>query len=150
VAGPLEFEVAGVSRVIYVRPKDVFESSIPQHALQGVESQVMARACIEASSKAHGFFARRYTGPLVSWDSDVRRELAQIVAYMVMSHRGFAPDGTDELIVKNHNDALKWLGQVGSGAVSPDIGDSTPARSGSGARVYSRSSRCERVGDEDC
>lgn len=154
-ADPLVFGLAGVSHVLYVLPRDVFDGSIPEHALSGVAAHVMAKACIDASAKAHGFFARRYTGPLVSIGSDVRRELAQIVAYMAMSHRGFAPDGSDDLIVKNHDAALRWLNQVGSGAVSPDVTDSTPTRSGSGARIFSRyssssGSGCERrVGDED-
>ena len=152
VAGPFTFELAGRSHVLYVRPADVAQRSIQAEALEGIPAERLAEACLDASNKADGYFKRRYTMPLGSWGSDVRRELAHIAAFQIMSHRGFDPSGgTDSLIEKNHDMALKWLGQVGAGTVSPEIADSTPARSGSGARVYNRVHECERrVGDEDC
>ena len=42
-----------------------------------------------------------------------------IAAFLVMKRRGFQPEGADELIVKGHDDAQKWLKDVAAGRIRP-------------------------------
>jgi phage gp36-like protein len=153
---PLEFAVSGASHVLYVLPSDAF-STVPDKALEDISPSDLARACIDTSGEAEGYFKRRYALPLVGWGGDVRWKLGQRVAFYALSRRGNQYDGPDETVRDNAKAAETWLMRVGAGSVHPDVTDSTPARSGSAARIYSRygagsgSSSCERrVGDEDC
>lgn len=142
VTGPWQFDLRGLGHVIYVTPQDLAGSSLTTKALENVSQDVKARACIAASDEADGYLASRYTLPLLQWPSDFRRKVGHVAGYEVLKQKGFQPQGSDEVVLLERDNAVKWLVRVSSGSVSPPgIVDSTPLKRGSAPRIASYPSR---------
>lgn len=136
------FSVSGEAHVIYATPDDVTNLAINSAATDGITDSVKAEACLSASADADSRLPPRYTLPLAAWGQDIRERVAQIAAYTMMRHRGFMPEGVDELIVKDKDDAQRWLSKAGAGTITPSgIVDSTPNKRGGAPRVFSRPAR---------
>jgi phage gp36-like protein len=137
----IQFECSGAAHVIYSSLGDITAHGLPKEATSSVPAEERAKHALAATGEAEGYLAGGYTMPLVAWDDELRRQVAQIAVYAIMCRRGFQPQGIDELIVKNRDDAISWLKMVAKGIIKqPGIVDSTPTVSGSQARVTSRCS----------
>ena len=75
----------------------------------------------------------------MSWGEDVTSHTASIAAYRFMVSTGYAPEGKDELIRMNYEDAIRWFEKVSQGKIKPDdIVDSTPTVEDGGAFVVTK------------
>lgn len=64
---------------------------------------------------------KRYKLPLLSWSDDVKRCTAHIVAFDLLSLRGFNPrSGSDVAIKLRRDEAVKWLDEVVDGRAEPE------------------------------
>ena len=111
----------------YATLDDLFRLGLPEGALRGVPTATLEDALEAASRLADSYLRARYTLPLTSWDEALTRAVAAIAAYDLLAVRGYDPTrGADEVVRLRYEDAIRWLERVASGAVSPDIRDSTP------------------------
>ncbi len=121
------FAVAGEAHVLYASLRDIDVHGISKQAIGTVSVEERAEHALAATGEAEGYLAGGYKLPLVAWSTELRRQVAQLAVYAIMSRRGFQPQGTDELIVKNRDDAISWLSKVNRGLIQPPgIVDSTP------------------------
>jgi phage gp36-like protein len=104
--------------------------SVNAGAFTGVVTADQDAALDAASREADGFLTRRYTLPLLQFGSDLKQAVCDIAAYRILRARGFNPakGGSDsEQLRLGYQDAMKWLGQVSDGKVTPvGIVDSQP------------------------
>lgn len=101
---------------------------INESALRGFSGDEKNTALNNASRLMDGYFRSRFTLPLVQVGADVRMKCSFIAAYLLLVGRGFNPEkGSDAVIVKNYDDALKWLAGVRDEQLTPDVTDSSPA-----------------------
>lgn len=121
----------------YCVPSDVTAFALPSTA---VTTPITNADCIAASAEADSYMRARYAlplsanypigGPYTTFDPALVRHTAYIVAYMVMSKRGFAPNaGSDALILANYFKAVGdpekpgsgWFPGVERGHIHPDV-----------------------------
>lgn len=127
----------------YATAADLARLALPARALTGIASADQDAALQAASSLADGYLAARYTLPLLAWNDDLRRAVSLIAAYDLMTRRGYSPEGGDEQLRLRYEDAIRWLEQVGKGAISP-VGleesppNPTPAPGDSGPVIAER------------
>lgn len=130
------FEAAGQGHVLYASLKDIETHGMPKGVISSVPAEERAQHALAATGEAEGYLSGGYTLPLSAWGDELRRQVAQIAVYAIMSRRGFQPQGTDELIVKNRDDAISWMGKIAKGLIKPPgIVDATPTVSGSRPRI---------------
>lgn len=113
----------------YAERPDLYQLSVAAPAFQLVATTDQDAALEAASRRADGQLTRRFTLPLLTWGEDLRQAVCDIAAYRLLKARGFNPSkgGADsEQLRLGFEDALKWLKQVGDGAVIPsDVQDSS-------------------------
>lgn len=113
----------------YASTTDLARLGLPSGALTNVPTATQEEALDAASAVADGYLRTRgYALPLTAWSDDLRAQVARLAAYDLMVTRGFNPNaGNDETLRLRHEDALRWLRDVASGTVTPDLTDSTPS-----------------------
>jgi len=130
--------VTGAAQQLFATEADLEALSLGD-ALDGADTQKLNRALIAASGTATGYLSNQYELPLVSWGEDVTSHTASIAAYRFMVSTGYAPEGKDELIRMNYEDAIRWFEKVSQGKIKPDdIVDSTPTVEDGGAFVVTK------------
>lgn len=100
---------------------------MPAHVLNGFSLAKRDEARGLASEVADGyarpFFAPPFTNPGADW----KLRVAFLTIYFLASQLGASPEGADAYIVKNYDDALRWLEGVQKGTVKPSsTDDATP------------------------
>jgi len=111
----------------YASPTDLTSFGISAAALAGISGTVQQAALDAASGVADGYLRARYTLPIVTPDTGLKRAVCGIAAYDLLKARGFNPEnGADQIIVKGYDDAMRWLRDVSNGVVAPALVDSTP------------------------
>lgn len=128
--------------VAYATRTDLTRFGVAAAALAGLTEATQDAALAAASALADGYIPRRFTPPLTAWGDDLKRAVAMIAAYDLLSGRGFDPrgGGTDENIRLRYEDAMAWLRDVSRGFIDPrGVVDATPDVDdfGSGAGVAS-------------
>lgn len=120
----------------YADVADLYRLALRQAALSGILVADQNAALEAASRVADSYLQARYKLPLAAWDDDLRRAVAVIAAYDLLSGRGFAPEGSDEHVRLRYEDALRWLRDVSTGVVTPvGIVDASPTEPNEGIRV---------------
>lgn len=120
----------------YATTSDLYRLALRQAALSGIPAAEQDAALEAASCVADSYLQARYQLPLAAWDDDLRRAVAIIAAYDLLSGRGFAPEGSDEHVRLRYEDALRWLRDVSTGVVTPvGIVDASPTASNEGIRA---------------
>jgi len=115
----MTFAVAGAAHVLYGEREDLAHE-INAQALQNVDARIIARCRVKASCDAEAALATGYEMPLTEWPESIGQREAAIAVFLVMRHRGFKPGTTiDDLVVKAHDDAQRWLKDVGAGRIKP-------------------------------
>lgn len=137
------FAVTATSHQLYAEPQEISLYGIPAPALQGFPPEQIAMACLSASSEADGYLGLAFTLPITKWDTDLRRHVACMAVYDLLSARGFEPDsGKDMLIPMRRNDAIAWLKRISDGKLRPPgLTDSTPLRRETEGYVVSEAGR---------
>ena len=120
----------------YADVADLYRLALRQAALSGILVADQNAALEAASRVADSYLQARYKLPLAAWDDDLRRAVAVIAAYDLLSGRGFAPEGSDEHVRLRYEDALRWLRDVSTGVVTPvGIVDASPTEPNEGIRA---------------
>lgn len=125
--------------VNYITDAELLTLGLPGAALSDVPVDVRDSARANASAVASSHLKKRFALPLVAFGADIRRAVAHMASYDVMTFRGFDPGSeSGVLVVKRHDDALAWLRDVARGIVEPvDVTDSTPDTDEQGPLVSS-------------
>lgn len=126
-----------------VTPNDLRRYAISGSALTGYEDDELQGFLDVALSQAYSYLRSQYTLPLSAAGLDLTMAVCQLAAFRALTHRGFDPSNpADQVLVKAHDDAIAWLRDVANGRASIDVTSTSPAKTSSGARVYSgRSTR---------
>ncbi len=137
------FAVTATAFQAFVSPRDIDAHALPLESLTGISTHDQAEACIAASDEMWGRFNDRYTGPLVSWSSDLTLHAAAAAACSLLLTRGVNPDASEYEILKDMRDqARSWADKVGACKVSPTgIVDATPTTNEAGPVLYTRTIR---------
>lgn len=131
------FAVVGVAHVTYCDPTDIVKYAVPEHGIAELSASTRADACIAATDVADGFIGGAYTLPLTAWGEDLRQQTAYLAAAQLFSARGVDTAGPDKTVLDNRDMALKWLGRLADGRLSPPgLIDSTPETNEGGSFVY--------------
>jgi phage gp36-like protein len=114
--------------VQYADVTDLGRLGLRQLATAGLSVDDLNVALVAASEVADGYLRAQFRLPLVSWGSDLRRHVAMIAAWDILSaQRGFNPDSPgDQIWLARYQQALQWLKDVANGLLVPNIVDSTP------------------------
>jgi phage gp36-like protein len=112
----------------YTTNAEFLDQELPTSTFADVGAPTITAALVWASSVANSYLGKRFTLPITVWGEDLKVAVASIAAFRLMKRRGFSPHGgSDEVIIKAHDDAIVWLRDVAKGLVMPDaIVDSTP------------------------
>ena len=137
------FSVAGQAHQLYCQPGDLTTHAIPGTALEGIEPEARALACLSASDEAAGYLGMAFTLPLSKWDTDLRRYVAYMAVFQLLGARGFEPgSGKDTLIETRRDSAIGWLRRIADGKLRPPgMVDSTPTRRETEVYVVSEAGR---------
>lgn len=113
--------------VTYITDAELLSLGLPGAALSVVAVATRDQARVAASDEASGYLKKRYGLPILGWGTDLKRKVADLAAYDLMTFRGFDPGSeSGALIVKRRDDAVLWLRDVSNGVVEPtDLEDST-------------------------
>lgn len=101
---------------------------LPARVLSQVTSTVIAAKLDAATALADGYLRVQYSVPMTTPSGDLKIRVAHIAAYMVLGELGFNPEvNPDQIVVKNYDDAIRWLEQVAAGrVVLTNTDDQTP------------------------
>jgi phage gp36-like protein len=136
------FGLAGEAHVLYATSRDLVRHGLKQETLNNIDPDTLADTLLGASDEADGYLGGGYTLPLTAWSEDLRKHVAKMASYDLMSVNGFRPTGFDELIVKGRDDAVSWLSKIMAGKLEPPgIVDSTVEVFEAGGYVVSSPSR---------
>lgn len=110
--------------------------AVTQAAASQFGEPSMVAALQAASSICDGFLTSQFTLPLqtdpIGWDMSLVWATCAIAAYLLYKQYGFAPQAPgDELIVRNYDDAMKWLKGVSDEVITPNYADSSGDPEGS-------------------
>jgi hypothetical protein len=114
----LTFDVQAEAHTLLAQVRDLL-SEAPKAAIGNVDRSVMIDALIKGSTDAEDAIAVSNPLPLTKWPASVRQRVAAIAVYLCIRHRGYRPESPDELFLKAHDDAQKWLLRVSKGEIRP-------------------------------
>lgn len=102
---------------------------LPTRVLNQLDSTNITNKLTAASAQCDGYLRVAFAVPLTAPSTDLKIRCSHIAAYMIMGELGFNPEiAPDTIIVKNYDDAVRWLEQVAAGRVVPiDTSDGTPS-----------------------
>jgi phage gp36-like protein len=123
--------------VQYATLDDLAQLGLKRLATAGITDADLNAALVAASELADGYLRAQFMLPLVSWGADLRRHVAMLAAWDILSaQRGFNPDGpANEIWLQRHDQAMAWFRDISRGVVSPNVIDSTPCRRDGAPRV---------------
>lgn len=111
---------------LYATVEELQDQGIPPAGLGDLSEDTLETALTWASGKADSYFRKRFTLPLVSWGEDVKDAIVCLAIWRLLTRKGFNPQVPGHAaIAQNYSDAVKWLKDVASGEVEPDVVDST-------------------------
>lgn len=94
--------------------------------VQSLSSAQVTEALQTASSIMDGYFASRFTLPILTWTYDVVQWCCVIAVYHLAASRGLNPNNPAELIYQDRYDrAMKWLKDVANNQATPQMTDSS-------------------------
>ncbi|MDP2783299.1 MAG: DUF1320 domain-containing protein [Sulfurimicrobium sp.] len=109
-----------------------------------IDAGVLGQAIADADSEIDSYLAVRYSLPLASVPTALKRIACDITRYRLYDNR--AP----EEIRKRYEDAVKWLAAVANGSVGLGMPPAqAPAQSGGVMLIAGEARRCSRTTLED-
>lgn len=127
----------------YATIDDLARLGLKRLATAGITDADLNAALVAASETADGYMRSQFRLPLVSWGADLRRHVAMLAAWDILSaQRGFNPDAAgSDIWLQRYEQAMAWLKDVSRGVVSPNVVDSTPSRRDGAPRVSTAAKR---------
>jgi phage gp36-like protein len=113
------FSISGTAHTVFAEQADIEATELRAEAIANVPAASIANALIKGSCDAEDALAASNALPLTSWPPSLSERVAAIAAFHIMKARGFRPQSFDELIVKAHDDAQRWLKDVAAGRIRP-------------------------------
>lgn len=145
-APSFSYSITGVTVLVYASVDDLYRFGLPVQALTDVPAWTVSAALRAATDFVNGYLAKAYTLPLISWGDDIRRAVAVIAAYDLITTRGVnADDGADVWIRQRYLDLVGkdgWLVSLANGTVTPPgTVDGTPTTTAWSPEVFSNEPR---------
>jgi phage gp36-like protein len=118
---------------VYAEISDLAAFGINPNATKGMDPTAIAKMLSAASRKVDGALRPQFKLPLLAWGDEIKEAVCIIVAYGVMSARGFNPEnGADKNIRDRYIDIVGdprvqgsgWLAAVAKGTMIPSVTDS--------------------------
>lgn len=134
----------------YCTVDELSDFGISEDAIGAIEAPKLDAAITGASGLIDSYLKGRFTLPLISWGSDLRRAAAIITVYDVIQTRGYNPneDSEDDQLRLRYLDVIQWLRDIAAEKATPTVEDSAPGASQVGAaRFVSNDSRGWQVPD---
>lgn len=137
------FSLSGQALLVYCTPDEVRRLGVAAEALANVSAALIAEHLITNTDDIDDKLCKRWKLPLTKWPSSLRKHLAAITAWTVLSHRGVNPTTGDVDLQKRHDKAWKDVMDLAENrAGSPDgYVDSTPTVTEDGTYTFSRARR---------
>lgn len=112
----------------YATSTEFSDQSLPSESLTGISAGTINAALTWASGKINSYLGKRYALPLVSYGEDLKLACCDLAAWYLIKRRGFKTNaGSENAIVKAHDDSIQWLRDVAKGLAEPDaIVDASP------------------------
>ena len=113
------FSVSGKAHVLLATWQDVITSTLPLQALEELPIETRAKNLLIATEMAYEEIGPAYPPPLTDWSESVRGYTATIAASLMMTFRGVAPEGVDEMIFEQSKAAMSALKRIGRAEIRP-------------------------------
>jgi phage gp36-like protein len=128
------FAVDGEAHQLFAAREDL-GTELPATSLSASSTTTIADALIKGSSDVEDALGARYPTPITKVPNSVVQRCAQIAAYLILKHDGFAGAGIDQLVADSYKDAQQWLKDVRDGklepvGIAPDPSDDVQTSSG--------------------
>jgi phage gp36-like protein len=142
-APSVTFSLAGQALIVYCTPDEVRALGVAAPALANVAADLVAEHLLTNTDDIDDKLCKRWKLPLTKWPSSLRKHLAAITVWTVLSHRGVNPTTGDTDLQKRHDKAWKDVMDLAENrAGSPDgYVDSTPTVTEDGTYTFSRTRR---------
>lgn len=119
------FSLSGETATVYANATDLKQMALQGAALNGVSASVVADGLISASGMARRKLETRYSMPLTSWGLDLRRAVALVAQYDIMTQRGYSPEpGARDVFRDRYMDGIRELDEIAASG-SSSINDSS-------------------------
>lgn len=131
----------------YCTVEELQNYGLSRRVVDGMDPEKVGAALDSASALIDSYLRSRFKLPLTAFGNDIREAAGVIAAWRILRSEGFDPtDPANETIRRDFEDKIKWLQNIASGIVTPEVTDaSSGAESGVGvssrARVVSNASR---------
>ncbi|MBI2392813.1 MAG: DUF1320 family protein [Deltaproteobacteria bacterium] len=121
----------------YANLDDLARLGLKRLATAGITDVDLTAALVAASETADSYMRAQLRLPLVSWGADLRRHVAMLAAWDILSaQRGFNPDSPgNDVWLARYDQAMAWFKDVSRGLVAPNVVDSTPITRDGAPRV---------------
>lgn len=113
------FSVSGSSQTVYCSYGDIKRYGLTGGALEELTKSEVVESCLAATDEADGYIGNSRKLPLVSWGQDLTLHCSKIATRYILDRRGWAIDGSDEVIEKAFDRAIDWLKRLADGKISP-------------------------------
>lgn len=115
-----------MATVALITRQEFYDLGLPGEAVRGASNELIDAGILAASGTATSFLRKRYKPPFTYVGGEVKRVVANLAQYEILSRHGFRPgSGNEEIAEKRHDDALAWLKLAARGEVEADITDSS-------------------------
>ena len=112
----------------YCTVQEVSRYGVNGAALTGIPTAAIEDTILAVSEEADSAFRSRYNLPLLDWGTDVRSNVARIVAYELLVVRGFNPElGADTNLQLRSDQARAWFRAVARQEMQANVTQSPPA-----------------------
>jgi phage gp36-like protein len=103
----------------YADPADLVPQAMPQAAADSFTEAEQLAALVAASVELDGDLNRRFTLPLTAWGEDVRRDVAVVAGYELLSGRGFDSADEGSAMLRRATAARARWQRIGKGELDP-------------------------------
>lgn len=142
-APSVTFSLTGQALVVYCTPDEVRALGVAAPALANVAADLVAEHLLTNTDDIDDKLCKRWKLPLTKWPSSLRKHLAAITVWTVLSNRGVNPTTGARDIESRHDKAWKDVMDLAENrAGSPDgYVDSTPTVTEDTPYTFSRARR---------
>lgn len=125
---------------VYAKLADLARFGLPPGVLGSFPIGDQEAALVAASSVADDYLSQARDLPLAadSWGLGLTMRVCWIAGYLLLSAKGFNPEGRDKVVVDNYDRAIRWLEMVSQRKLSvvtsadppPPVSDVSPTVEG--------------------
>jgi phage gp36-like protein len=121
----------------YALRSDLTTMGLPSAALTGVSTADQDSALEAASRLLDSYLSPKWGVPVPSPNAALKMHTCAVASYLILSVRGYSPEGVNSTLRQRHDDAIAWATKCGKGEAFPcDQGaDATPGDDEAGVLV---------------